>query len=210
MVKKIIGAVVFVTIIGVLIFGAVNRSLAKVNGESTNLNQEGYRSNNTQSQSYVYQGEGASTQGHGAGTSGSSSELINLPAASGDEPSESEVAGLLYMREEEKLAHDVYTTFYSQFGNQNFQNISQSEQTHSESVKTLLDRYGLTDLASNETGVFTNPDLQALYDELISRGSQSLAEALNVGAAIEEIDILDLKERLAQTDNVDIQLVYEI
>src|SRR4030043_1895166 len=121
MLKKIIGAVVFVIIIGVLIFGAVNRSLAKVNGESTNLYQEGYSSNNTQSQSYVYQGEGASTQGHGAGTSGSSSELINLPAASGDELSESEVAGLLYMREEGEVAPDVYTTLYSPFSATNFQ-----------------------------------------------------------------------------------------
>lgn len=56
--------------------------------------------------------------------------------------------------------------------------------------------------------MFTNPDLQALYNNLTARSSQSLAEALKVGAAIEEIDILDLESRLAQTDNTDIQQVY--
>jgi rubrerythrin len=112
------------------------------------------------------------------------------------------------MREEEKLAHDMYVTLYAQWGLATFQNISQSEQIHTEAAKALLDRYGLTDLASSEVGVFTNPDLQALYNDLVARGGQSLAEALKVGAAIEEIDILDLEERLAQTDNADIQQVF--
>jgi len=41
-----------------------------------------------------------------------------------------------------------------------------------------------------------------LYDQLV-------ADALRVGAAVEEIDILDLEERIAQTDKAEIQLVYE-
>ena len=36
-----------------------------------------------------------------------------------------------------------------------------------------------------------------------------MADALKVGAAIEEIDILDLQERLAETDNAAIQRVFE-
>ena len=42
----------------------------------------------------------------------------------------------------------------------------------------------------------------------MSRGSASIKDALQVGAAIEEIDILDLEERMAQTDREDILLVY--
>ncbi len=123
---------------------------------------------------------------------------------------EEEIDGLLYMREEEKLARDVYLTLYQQWDLQIFQNIARSEQTHTDAVKTLLGRYGLDDpAAGNDIGVFTNPDLQALYDQLVDLGSQSLADALRVGAAIEEIDILDLEERIAQTDKEDIQLVYE-
>jgi rubrerythrin len=56
--------------------------------------------------------------------------------------------------------------------------------------------------------VFTNPDLQALFNSLVGRGNQSLSEALKVGAAIEEIDILDLEKYLSQTDNADIQKVF--
>lgn len=121
-----------------------------------------------------------------------------------------EVEGLLFMREEEKLARDVYLTLHEQWKINIFQNIAASEQTHTDAVKALLYQYGLDDpVVDDEIGVFTNPDLQALYDQLVLQGSQSLGDALNVGAAIEEIDILDLEEYVAQTDNADIQMVYE-
>jgi hypothetical protein len=121
-----------------------------------------------------------------------------------------EQAGLIFMREEEKLAHDVYVTLYAQWGLPVFQNIANSESTHMAAIKVLLDRYGIADPASGNTvGEFTNPELQKLYDGLVAQGSKSLADALKVGAAIEEIDIRDLQTRLAQTSNVDIQLVYK-
>lgn len=134
--------------------------------------------------------------------------VISIPSST--ELTEIEAEGLIYMREEEKLARDVYLTLYDVWNLNIFQNIASSEQTHMDAVKTLLDQYGLEDpMVSNDIGVFTNPDLQALYDELIAQGSQSLSDALNVGAVIEEIDILDLEEYIAQTDKVDIQMVYE-
>ncbi|NJE61342.1 DUF2202 domain-containing protein [Thermococcus sp. 21S7] len=120
-----------------------------------------------------------------------------------------EIDGLLYMREEEKLARDVYLTFYEMYGLQIFYNIAQSEQTHTDTVLALIEKYNLTDPASDEIGVFTNPDLQALYDQLIEMGSGSVVDALKVGALIEETDIVDLQERIAQTDNDDIRQVYE-
>jgi hypothetical protein len=91
-----------------------------------------------------------------------------------------------------------------------FQNITNSEQKHMDAVKTLLDQYDIEDpAAGNDVGVFANRALQELYDQLIQQGSQSVADALRVGAAIEEIDILDLEERIAQTDTADIRRVYE-
>ena len=121
-----------------------------------------------------------------------------------------EIDGILYMREEEKLARDVYLTLYQKWELPIFQNIAGSEATHMEAVKPLIDRYGLEDpAASKDIGVFTNLTLQELYDQLVAEGSKSLADALRVGAAIEEIDILDLEERIALTDKADIQLVYE-
>lgn len=120
-----------------------------------------------------------------------------------------EILALQYMREEEKLARDVYLALYDIWGLQIFNNIASSEQTHTDAVKTLIDRYGITDNFSAEYGVFINPDLQALYDQLVEQGGQSLGDAIKVGAAIEEIDILDLEESLADTDKADIITVYE-
>ncbi|MBN1483807.1 MAG: DUF2202 domain-containing protein [Chloroflexia bacterium] len=124
--------------------------------------------------------------------------------------SEAEVESLLYMREEEKLAHDVYLKLYEQWGLPIFSNIAASEQSHTEAVLTLLERYGLSDPAAGQVvGEFSDPELQSLYVELLAQGSVSLEGALRVGAAIEEIDILDLEAGLSQVEHSDIRQVYE-
>jgi hypothetical protein len=123
--------------------------------------------------------------------------------------SDTEIDGILYMWEEEKLARDVYLTLYQEWELPIFQNIASSETTHIEAVNSLIDRYGLEAPVVGDIGVFTNPILQELYDQLVADGSKSLADALKVGATVEEIDILDLEERITQTDKADIQLVYE-
>ena len=124
--------------------------------------------------------------------------------------SDQETTDLLYMREEEKLAHDVYIYLYEMWGLPVFSNIAASESTHTASVLTLLNRYSIADPAQGlAEGQFQNTDLQALYDTLIKQGSLSLGDALKVGAAIEEIDILDLQDSIANTTQADIRLVYE-
>ncbi len=124
--------------------------------------------------------------------------------------SDQEAADLQYMREEEKLAHDVYVYLYGQWGLPVFNNIASSESTHTTSVLSLLTRYGIADPAAGlAEGQFQNADLQALYDSLTEQGSLSLAEALKVGAAIEEIDIRDLQDTLAHTSQADVQWMYE-
>jgi hypothetical protein len=154
-----------------------------------------------------------STGGQGRGNGDNGAGSLNQGARGRDrneELSADEIEGILYMREEEKLARDVYLTLYDQWSLPIFQNIANSEQTHMDAVERLIDRYGLTDpAAGNDAGEFTDQTLQSLYDDLVTMGSRSLADALRVGAAIEEIDILDLAERVAQTDAVDIQRVYE-
>ena len=123
---------------------------------------------------------------------------------------EDEIASLIFMREEEKLAKDVYLGLFDLWGTPIFQNIANSEQTHTDAVKRLLDTFGIKDPADNSpVGVFANEDLQNLYDELMVIGAQSLGDALKVGGAIEEIDILDLKESLEIIQNDEIQRVYE-
>jgi hypothetical protein len=154
-------------------------------------------------------GGGNSNGGNGAGSGGSGLSLQDasaLPAAGDLSPAEADA--LLFMIEEEKLACDVYNALYAVWGVSTFQNIAASEQGHMDSLAVLLERYGLTSPVQSAAGVFTNPELQALYTQLVARGSTSLSEALKVGGAIEEIDILDLQSRLALTDNADIQQVF--
>ncbi|WP_148882452.1 DUF2202 domain-containing protein [Thermococcus aciditolerans] len=124
--------------------------------------------------------------------------------------SQEEIDGLLYMVEEEKLARDVYLTLYEQWDLPVFSNIARSEQMHMDAVLSLIEKYNLTAPETlDEVGVFQNDDLQALYDQLVEMGSVSQEDALKVGALIEETDIKDLEDWIAQTDNEDIKQVYE-
>lgn len=134
--------------------------------------------------------------------------LSGLPL---EDLSAAEAAGLVFMREEEKLAHDVYVAMFSLGYSKVFDNISNSEQTHTDAMLTLLERYGIPDpVGTNPEGIFVNTDLQALYDVLIDLGSPSLIEALFVGAEIEEIDIIDIQNLVdALEGNEDIAIVYE-
>jgi hypothetical protein len=130
--------------------------------------------------------------------------------AAGEPLSDAEAEGILYMREEEKVARDVYTTLYEAWGLTVFQNIARSEQVHMDAIKTLIDRYELADpVAGAGVGEFANADLQDLYDELVARGSASLTEALAVGALIEELDITDLQQRISDVTHEDVVWVYE-
>jgi hypothetical protein len=149
-------------------------------------------------------GNGNSNIVTGQAGNGSGTSVLDIPAS---DLSPEEAAALLFMREEEKLARDVYNALHAIWGQPTFTNIASSEQMHMDEIKLLLDRYGLADPAL-APGSFTDPDLQVLYDQLVAQGSVSLANALKVGAAIEEIDILDLQERLAQTDNADLQQAF--
>ena len=110
---------------------------------------------------------------------------------------EDQVAGLVFMANEEKLAHDVYTAFAEQYGVPIFSNIARSESMHQQAVNVVLERYGLEDTAIDlPAGEFSNPLIASLYGTLIEQGSASLEEAIRVGVLIEETDIADLESRL--------------
>lgn len=118
---------------------------------------------------------------------------------------------LLYLIEEEKLAHDVYQAMYEKYGARTFSNIQASETKHQESVLALLKARGIADPRSGKAGVFTNASLQKLYDSLIAQGNKSVTDAYAVGVKIEEIDIADIEKDLQQLDpaQTDIQTTLE-
>lgn len=122
---------------------------------------------------------------------------------------EDEAADLVFVREEEKLARDVYQFCLSQYKTSVFNNISSSEQTHMDRIKVLLDRYGIEDpVKNNAQGVFQNTDLQALYNQLTAQASLSLGDAFSVGALIEDLDIADIERLKKNTDKPDILAAY--
>ena len=65
--------------------------------------------------------------------------------------SQEEQDSLIHMREEEKLAQDVYLTLYDTWGKNIFQNIAQSEATHTDAVANLLKQFGIDDPVREET-----------------------------------------------------------
>lgn len=116
---------------------------------------------------------------------------------------------LKFMREEEKLARDVYITLFNRWGLAIFDNISESEQVHTDRVKSLLNKYNIEDPAANTgIGEFVNPKIQEYYSSLVDRGSTTSLEALYVGAYIEELDIGDLRLEIEHATTSDVAKVY--
>lgn len=122
---------------------------------------------------------------------------------------EEEANTLLWMREEEKLARDVYRDFYRTWKAPVFSRIANSERSHMDALLRKLQSFGLPDPARSDPGAFSEPDLQALYDRSVAEGSSSYIDALRVGAAIEDLDIRDLQAAIARTGNLTLKTVYE-
>ena len=116
---------------------------------------------------------------------------------------------IVYLLEEEKLAHDIYTVMYERYGAKVFGNILNSESTHQSKVMALLETRNITDPRSSELGVFTNQELQQLYNTLKSQGLTCAEEAYKVGVIIEEKDIADITKQLASATDNDILTALE-
>lgn len=125
-----------------------------------------------------------------------------------DTLNEQDKQSLLFMIEEEKLAHDLYVAFYEKWGVSAFNTISKSETSHQKSVANVLQKYNISDPRISEAGKFTNQDLQKLYDSLLARGLTSSADALAVGVDVEKKDIADLQQAMNATSNATLDTMY--
>lgn len=121
---------------------------------------------------------------------------------------EADIKGLMEMREEEKLAREVYLFMYEKYNHRVFANIAKSENAHTSAVLHLINGFGLTDPTPVSVIDFHNPLFADLFVQLTEKGSESLVEALKVGAFIEEYDIADLQRLLEETQNETIKRVY--
>jgi len=139
-----------------------------------------------------------SSHGNGEGLSQYPVESLN----------EAEEAGILQLREEEKLARDVYTLLEENWGLSAFSQIKPSEQKHMDAVAKLINRYDLLDPAQESIGIFENQKISSLFETLMTKGEQSEVDALQVGMTVEDVDIYDIDEILSKNDNQDIQVVF--
>ncbi len=121
-----------------------------------------------------------------------------------------EATHLAFMREEEKLARDVYIKLGMLYPESvTFGRIDDSEQQHTDAVKGMLEQYGLEDPNSNDNiGVFTGEAYGDYFTEkyryLVNLASGSELDALYVGAFIEELDMHDIDrcpEVIVEQDN---------
>ncbi|WP_419658456.1 conserved uncharacterized protein, DUF2202 [Desulfosarcina variabilis str. Montpellier] len=154
----------------------------------------------------AWAGNMGTSQPYGQG-SGMTAYVMTLPAG---ELSEAEMATLLHMREEEKLARDVYTTLYHTWNHWAFERISNSEQRHMDAVLALMEKYDVADPVTDDaTGTFADADMADLYEQMVETGTQSLADALRMGATIEDLDIADLLDAIDEADDEDLVAVYQ-
>jgi len=124
--------------------------------------------------------------------------------------SEEEAATLLHMREEEKLARDVYLTLFDIWDFTAFSNISNSEQKHMDTMLSKVEMYDLVDPVTDDAiGAFDTEEFANLYEQLTEQGAQSLEAALLVGGLIEELDIIDLQQAIEESDHPDMIQAYE-
>ena len=116
---------------------------------------------------------------------------------------------LMHMKDEEKLARDVYQALYSTWNATIFNNIQKAEQKHMDAILFLINNYSTLNGEVGAPGEFDNPEIVTLYQQLVEQGTQSLNDALTEGALIEELDIKDLATYLDQTSNENLILVLE-
>ncbi|WP_373049712.1 DUF2202 domain-containing protein [Thalassovita aquimarina] len=125
--------------------------------------------------------------------------------------SDEAISELLFMIEEEKLAGDIYEAFYDLYGMKIFANVAASESQHFDALVDLAESIGLDvdEFIYEPSGTFVDEELQQLYDTLIAQGSVSATDALEVGVAIEEKDMIDIAEAADAVEGTALASIYE-
>jgi len=151
-------------------------------------------------------GNGTGMTGGGAITARDGSCLTSPASGPLTDQQKSTVAA---MAQEQKLSQDLYAAFAVRYELAVFDRTAAAETQHLTAVRTLLDRYGLTDpTAGKSAGQFSDPAAQASYDQLLARGQASQAAAVQAALQIEQRAIDALGAGLDGLTAPDVQRVY--
>ena len=206
--KKIYGGGISVILCMLFLSGCGEAAENMANGERQAL-QNQLQNGTGQGEQNRRMSDGGSEQKDHNGSGMGQGEHLDITDIPMSDLNDVEIADIMQMREEEKLARDVYITLGEKWGKNVFLNIQGSEDSHTSEVQQLIDRYDLDDPVIDDTvGVFTSNEMKTLYEKLIAQGDVSLLDALIVGATIEDLDIYDLDNALERTDSDDVIAVY--
>jgi hypothetical protein len=113
---------------------------------------------------------------------------------------------LRYIREEVKLARDLYKALAGIWQLDVFKKAVNSKQSLMDAVSYLLKQHGI-DEPEEAACKYANADLRELYSYLIDQGKVSRNNAIDVTILIEQTVIADLNDVILQTNEKDVQKV---
>ncbi len=121
---------------------------------------------------------------------------------------DTDVAHLIFMRSEEKLARDVYLAIDKMYPKIRifYRIATRAEQTHTDKILEKLEKFNIPDPEpstkydtlppADQIGVFENPWFKEYFEDkfkkLTDLADNGLLDALYVGALIEELDMKDI------------------
>lgn len=153
---------------------------------------------------------GDRTRGHGMGAGAGNGDCteLEITAAKGT-LTEAQRTTLAQLAQEDKLAHDLYAAFADKYDAMVFDHIAASETAHLTALRTLMQRYGVSDPTKDvAAGKFSDPAVQTTYDQLLASGSGSEQAAFAAGKRVEQTDLDDLQRALTGLDAPDAKQVY--
>ncbi len=127
---------------------------------------------------------------------------------------------LEHMGDEERLAYNIYLSFYDLYKTNQFRNIpNNSEIKHLQAVQVLIQKYDITstELYDNNisdlvSGTYKTEAIQAIFDDLNASGSASMQGAYEAGCKIEVTDVNDLNTYIGYAEDAnasDVKAVFE-
>lgn len=114
---------------------------------------------------------------------------------------------LYAIREDEKIAHDVYAAFSALYpAAKTISKIMTAESSHISAAEAVLDYYEIEYPPLSDTGIFEDADRQALYNDLITKGT-TLIKAYGTMALMEEETVYAYKSIQNQLTNSNLSLL---
>lgn len=202
-------AVAMVIIVIVVFIAAIAGGVLKIPGPGAAFGPGAGQGGHQQGPGAFTGPQGPGEPGAGTGPGAASGYPVLRPMSDTSPLSDQEVADILFMREEEQMAYDLYSRWAEMYPMPVFSNIRDAEAVHIYSVQLLMDRYDIpSDQIGNASAGYNNPVIQSWYDAFSSQGDTSQTDALEAGLAIEQEDIADLDAAISHTSRPDVLQVW--